>query len=94
MKTGYVYIMSNKNRTTFYIGVTNNIQRRVEEHRSATGSGFTKRYNCFHLMYFETIPGMMNAIKREKKLKTWHRQWKIDLIKTINPDLVDLAEGW
>lgn len=93
MKTGFVYIMSNKNRTVLYIGVTSNLERRVWEHRTGQ-SCFTKSYNCHHLLYYERIAGMKNAIDREKQLKKWHREWKWNLIKTQNPDLKDLAEGW
>jgi putative endonuclease len=92
MKTGYVYIMSNKKRTTFYIGVTNNLAKRVNEHNSGNGSIFTKKYKCFELVYFEQIFDIGLAIEREKTLKNWNREWKIDLIKTINPEMKDLSE--
>ncbi len=69
MKQGYVYIMSNFNRTTFYISVSNNIERRVKEHKSGKNAGFTDKYNCVYLVYYERIQGIENAIKREKQLK-------------------------
>jgi putative endonuclease len=94
MKQGYVYIMSNKNRTTLYIGVTSNLERRVLEHKSGLGSIFTKRYNLHDLLYYESIAGMQNAINREKQLKNWHKSWKWNLIKTENPELKDLAREW
>ena len=94
MKQGYVYIMSNKNRTTTYIGVTSNLERRILEHKSGCGSAFTKRYNLHDLIYFESIWGMLNAIKREKQLKNWHKDWKWNLIKGENPQLNDLAIDW
>ena len=94
MKQGYIYIMSNKNRTTTYIGVTNNIKRRVLEHKTGYGSIFSKRYNLHHLLYYESIDGMQNAIDREKQLKNWHKEWKWNLIKGGNPALRDLADGW
>ncbi len=94
MKQGYVYIMSNKNRTTLYIGVTNNLERRVLEHKSGYGSVFTSRYNVHDLLYFEQIPGFQNAIAREKQLKNWHKDWKWNLIKEDNPELKDLANDW
>jgi putative endonuclease len=94
LKSGCVYIMSNKNRTTFYIGVTNDLERRVMEHRSGEGSAFTSKYNLFDLVYFEIISGFQNAIAREKQLKRWHRQWKINLIKEENPEMKDLAADW
>ena len=94
MKQGFVYIMSNKNRTTIYIGVTNNLERRVLEHKAAYGSKFTSKYNLFDLLYLERINGMGAAIQREKQLKNWHSDWKWNLIKEENPDLKDLAEDW
>jgi putative endonuclease len=94
MKQGFVYIMSNKNRTTLYIGVTNNIERRVLEHKASCGSVFTSKYNLFDLLYWEKIDGMMRAIDREKQLKNWHSDWKWNLIKEENPTLVDLAKDW
>ena len=94
MKYGYVYIMSNINRTTLYVGVTNNLERRVLEHKSGYGSVFTGRYNLHDLLYFERIPGFQNAINRERQLKNWRREWKWNLIKEDNPDLKDLADAW
>ena len=93
-KQGYVYIMSNKNRTTLYIGVTNNLERRVLEHKAGIGSTFTKRYQLFDLMYWERVYGMSEAIAREKQLKNWHKVWKWNLIKVDNPKLDDLAVEW
>lgn len=90
MKGGYVYIMSNKNRTTFYIGVTSDIKTRNADHKNGVGSQFTKKYKLTELLYFEEFPDIYQAIDREKQLKNWHRQWKIDLIKTKNPDMKDL----
>ena len=92
LKNGYVYILSNKNRITFYIGVTNNLEKRVSEHRSGKGSIFTSKYNLADLVYYELIPDIEQAIKREKQLKRWHRDWKINLIKSVNPDMKDLFE--
>lgn len=93
-KTGFVYIMSNKNRTTFYIGITNNLERRVAEHKRGEGSTFTSKYKLFYLMYFEMILDVKQAIAREKQLKRWHRDWKINLIKSENPKMKDLAADW
>ena len=92
MKTGYVYIMSNKNRTTFYIGVTNDIARRVAEHKEGSGSKFTAKYKLHDLVYFEVIYDIEQAIRREKQLKNWHREWKLNLIKELNPEMKDLSE--
>lgn len=86
--------MSNKHMTTFYIGVTNDLERRVAEHKSGEGSIFTSKYNLDHLVYFEIISDIKTAIKREKQLKKWHREWKINLIKELNPTLEDLAKDW
>jgi putative endonuclease len=69
-KTYYVYIMSNTNDTTLYIGVTNDIERRVKEHRSGQIPGFTQKYNCYKLVYYETYSDIDQAIEREKKLST------------------------
>lgn len=82
--------MSNLNRTTFYIGVTNNIDRRAIEHKNGTGSIFTSKYKLFDLVYYEEFQNIKDAINRETQLKHWHREWKINLIKTINPEMKDL----
>ena len=94
MNQGYVYIVSNKNRTTLYIGVTNDIERRIAEHKSGVGSVFTKRYNLTDLMYYEHHKYITDAIAREKVLKKWKRAWKDDLIKTMNETQADLAADW
>ena len=90
----FVYIMSNYKRTTFYIGVTNSIERRVAEHKEQKGNGFTTKYKLTDLLYYEEIFGALDAILREKQLKNWHRDWKINLIKEINPEMKDLAKDW
>ena len=92
MKSGIVYILSNKNRTTLYVGVTNDIVNRLYEHRYAIGSKFTSRYNCFDLVYYEVHSSIQSAIDREKQLKRWHKEWKLNLIKAINPELKDLSD--
>lgn len=94
MKThnNFVYIMSNKNRTTFYIGVTNNLHRRVAEHNNGEGSKFVQRYKLYDLIYYEHFTDIEYAIKREKQLKNWHRDWKLNLIKEFNPNLMDLKK--
>ena len=94
MSSYSVYIISNFTRTVLYTGVTNNIERRVWEHRNGEGGAFTKKYNCHYLLFYEDYADVNNAIAREKQLKNWHRQWKIDLIKKDNPEMIDLAEGW
>lgn len=94
MKQAYVYIMSNKNRSTNYIGVTSNLDRRVLEHKAGIGSSFTSRYYLSDLLYFEPIKGIYHAIKREKQLKNWNKDWKWNLIKQENPGFEDLAKDW
>jgi putative endonuclease len=91
MKRGYVYIMSNYRRTTFYIGVTNSLERRVLEHKQGLTTGFTQRYKLKYLVYYEAAASMWQAIAREKQLKNWHRDWKINLIKSVNPEMKDLS---
>jgi putative endonuclease len=92
MKMGFVYILSNYSRTTLYIGVTNDLQERVAEHRNGTGSEFTSKYKLHYLLYFEEYQSIQLAIAREKQLKRWHREWKFNLIRTVNPELKDLME--
>lgn len=92
MSDSYVYIMSNKHRTTFYIGSTVDLRRRLMEHRRGKGDGFTARYNLKDLVYYEILPSIYEAKDREKQLKNWHREWKINLIKSKNPELLGLSE--
>jgi putative endonuclease len=78
---GYIYIMTNKNNTVLYIGVTSDLQRRVNEHKSSVNpKSFTSKYNCDKLVYFEGFHFIEDAIAREKNLKNWRREWKIELI--------------
>ena len=90
MNQYYTYILSNKNDTTLYIGVTNDIERRVAEHRSGTIPGFTQKYKCHKLVYFESFSDVEQAIAREKQLKKWSRAKKDALIDTMNKDRTDL----
>ncbi len=87
----YVYILASRKHGTLYIGVTNNLIRRVHEHRLKTVRGFTRRYNVHRLVYFEIFDDPMSAIAREKQLKKRHREWKIRLIEGKNPNWVDLS---
>ena len=87
-----IYIMSNANRTVLYIGVTNNLYRRCMEHKSGKIEGFTKKYNCHILLYYEEFQNISDAIAREKCLKGWSRKKKDSLIKEKNPKLEDLSE--
>lgn len=88
----YVYILTNKNSTTFYIGVTNDIARRIYEHQQKFVPGFSQKYNLTKLVLVEQFTNVKEAIAREKQLKNWHREWKINLIKQTNPLLEDLSK--
>jgi putative endonuclease len=92
MKTYYVYILASKRNGTLYIGITNDLARRVYEHKSGLIKGFTKKYSVNKLVYFESTSDVNAAILREKRLKKWKRQWKIELIEKLNPDWNDLSE--
>ena len=83
--------MSNKNNTTFYVGVTNSIVKRTFEHKTGLIDGFTKRYKTKKLVYLEEYHDIKEAIAREKQLKNWHREWKLNLIKKVNPNFNDLS---
>jgi len=87
----YIYITANKLNTTLYIGVTNNIERRVSEHKEGKIKGFTQKYKLTKIVYLEEYKNINEAITREKQLKNWHREWKLNLIKKINPTLKDLS---
>ena len=91
---GYVYILSNRKRTVLYIGVTNNLQRRLYEHKNEIVDGFTKRYHIHRLVYFEEFNYIDQAIAREKILKGWRRDRKDALITSFNPEWNDLSEEW
>jgi len=92
MKSYYVYIMANKRNGTLYIGVTNDLIKRVFEHKSDIVQGFTKKYKIHSLVYFEECGEIESAILREKQLKKWNRQWKLELIEKENPQWKDLYE--
>ena len=93
MSEYYVYIMTNKSGT-LYTGVTNDIQRRMFEHKSKLSEGFPKRYNITRLVYYEVTTDISAAIAREKQIKGWLRSKKIELIKSANPTWRDLSEEW
>ncbi|MEP9349802.1 GIY-YIG nuclease family protein [Xanthobacter sp. KR7-225] len=88
----FVYLLASKPRGTLYVGVTNHLTRRVFEHRLGTGAGFTRRHHVHRLVWFEIHDTAMAAIQREKRLKAWLRQWKIDLVEKDNPDWRDLFD--
>ena len=90
-KKSFVYIMAN-NRMVLYIGITSNLVKRVFQHKKLAIKGFTKKYNLTKLIYYEVFEDIESAIKREKQLKNWHREWKLNLIKTKNPEFNDLYQ--
>ncbi len=91
-KQGFVYILTNKHKTTLYTGVTNDLKRRIAEHKLHINKGFTDKYKTDNLVYFEICQDMTTAIHREKQIKKWHREWKEDLIKGFNPEWKDLSD--
>jgi putative endonuclease len=93
-KSYYVYILSNKKNGTLYIGVTNDLMRRMSEHKSMKVPGFTMKYHLTKLMHYEETDDVVAAIEGEKRMKKWKRQWKINLIEKENPEWKDLAEDW
>lgn len=94
MKKYYVYILSSNNKTTIYIGITNDLQRWVLEHKSKELNGFSSKYNCINLVYFEKHNSIEKAIERETQLKKWKREWKDNLIVSKNPEWIDFAKDW
>lgn len=88
-KQGFVYVLGN-NRPTLYLGVTSNLIKRIYEHKQGLVKGFSKKYRLKKLLYYEMFEDIKNAITREKQLKNWHRQWKLNLIKSNNPTFKDL----
>ena len=93
MKEYFVYIMTNRSGT-LYIGVTNNLQRRIYEHKRKLVLDFTSKYNINRLIYFESTSDILEAISREKQLKGWTRKKKLDLIRITNPTFAELSEDW
>ena len=90
----YVYVLTNKSNRVMYIGMTNDLERRLYEHKQELIEGFTKRYHVHKLVYFETTTDVRSAIAREKQLKGWRRARKNDLVETMNPEWRDLSEDW
>ena len=89
-----MYVLSNKKNGTLYVGMTNDLERRMFEHKSKLIKGFTKKYKLDKLVYFEQFQYVNDAIAREKQLKNWNRQWKIDLIEKENMQWNDLSFDW
>ena len=92
MQIYYVYILSNFTNSTLYISVTNDLKRRIYEHKNKLISGFSSKYNVNKLVYFEETTDIKSAIQREKNLKKWKREWKDELIKKNNPSFYDLSK--
>ena len=91
----FTYILLNNRNTTIYVGVTNSLQRRMYQHKNKFfKNGFSAQYNVCKLVYYEEYPSAVVAIRREKQLKNWHREWKLNLVKASNPSLNDLAADW
>ena len=91
-KQYYVYILTNKSNNVLYIGVTNDLERRMYKHKNKMVNGFTKKYNLNKLVYFETTTDVRGALEREKQLKNWHRSWKINLVNEFNSEWKDLSK--
>jgi len=92
MKTYSVYILAKARNSTFYVGMTSDLPKRVWEHRNGVVEGFTKQYGIHRLVYYEVFDDPEEAIRREKRLKKWNRAWKMKVIEQMNPDWADLYE--
>ena len=90
----FTYITTTKNNRMFYVGVTSNLAGRILQHKQKVTPGYTSQYNVTKLVYYEEFGDIYTAIAREKQLKNWHRQWKINLIKQNNPTFKELACEW
>jgi len=93
-KNFFIYILASKKEGVLYIGLTNNLNRRIWEHKNNYVKGFTSKYKVYKLVYYEVFEDVHEAIYREKCLKRWKRQWKIELIEKENPDWIDLSIQW
>ena len=92
--TYYVYLLTNWNNRVIYLGVTNNLERRLYEHKNKLVKGFTEKYNVNKLVYFEETQDVTAAIAREKEIKKWRREKKNQLVNRMNPNWKDLSSGW
>lgn len=92
-KQYYVYILAKAPNSTFYVGVTSDLAKRVWEHKHEVADGFTKKYGIKTLVYYEVYEDINEAIRREKRLKKWNRSWKIKVIEEMNPEWSDLYDG-
>ena len=93
-KTYYVYILTNWNDKVMYVGVTNDLERRLYEHKNKLMKGFTAKYNLDKLVYYEVTNDVNTAIQREKEIKNWRRERKNTLVNEVNPTWQDLSDGW
>lgn len=91
--TFWIYMMTNKRRTTLYTGMTNDLPRRIDQHRKGEGGKFTSTYNLQHLVHYEEFGNPREAIVREKRIKSWSRKWKNELVEQDNPHWLDLGVG-
>ena len=91
-KQYYIYILTNKSNKVLYVGMTNDLTRRIYEHKDKLVEGFTKKYNLTKLVYYEITTDVESALCREKQLKNWHRDWKVNLINKFNHKWDDLSE--
>lgn len=94
MKNYYVYLSTNWNNMVMYVGMTNNLERRMYEHKNKLVEGFTKKYNIDRLVYFEETSDVNAALSREKEIKKWRREKKDSLVLSSNPEWKDLSEEW
>ncbi len=94
MSNFYVYILSNSHHTVFYTGFTGDLERRIYEHKHQLLPSFTKKYNCHKLLYYEELPDAESALHREKQIKRYKRDWKKNLVNSINPEWRDLYEDF
>ncbi len=92
-KQPVVYMLASKKRGTLYVGLTSNLVKRIWQHRNNEVDGFTKKYRVHDLVWYEAHETMVSAIGREKAIKNWKRQWKINEIECLNPDWCDMYEG-
>ena len=92
--TYYVYLLTNRNNKVMYLGVTNNLERRLYEYKNKLVKGFTEKYNVNKLVYFEETQDVTVAIAREKEIKKWRREKKNQLVNRMNPNWKDLSSGW
>jgi putative endonuclease len=94
MTSYYIYLLTNKNDEVMYVGVTNNLERRMHEHKAKMVPGITAKYNVNKLVYFEETDDIVVAIAREKEIKKWRREKKNNLVVAVNPGLLDLSDDW